>query len=51
MSERPVAGPLLVARSVVDLALKGRNVEGLERLKALAEQRWRGRRSALGSSA
>lgn len=51
MSERPVAGPLLVARPVVGLALKGRNVEGLERLKALAEQRWRGRRSALGSSA
>lgn len=47
MNERPVGGPLRALGPIVEAGTKARNVEGLERLKALAEQRWRGRRSAL----
>lgn len=47
MDERPVRGWLMPLAPAVELSVKARNVEALERLNALAAQRFRGRRAAL----
>lgn len=47
LDEWPVSGPLTIARPLLEVGIRIRNVESLERLRGLSEQRWRGRRSAL----